>query len=479
MLKKYEYEEKQQKRVIRSKRPSPAPSKLPDLNPSLRPGLAVVFIGYNPSIRSSSLQHHYAHPTNLFWKLFNESGILSTVTHGAHSHPCSAKDDWDLLQYGIGFTDLVLRPTQNAGQLTKTEMAHNVPRLCAELRTNQPAVACFVGKGIWEQVCKTLGNKDALKNFSWGRQQLELEGCTIFVIPSTSGLVTISYKEKLGRWLELCDYVSSLGGDKTAKAGGVWGKIRGVQNTCDKYKRPLILDAEDAGMVPHVSGRDTDHLVDILVRLREQNSSRQRVIVAVCGAPGSGKSLITERVVRRLNERYGEQRAVVVPQDGFHYYMSELLQMADPETMVARRGADFTFNAEALVDLVKRIREHPEEEIYAPSFDHKIKDPVESSIVIRPENQVVILEGNYVCLDKEPWSQLSQVVDANWMVVARPELIRERIVRRHLEAGISKTKEEAEKRADGNDMVNGKYVIEHSRGIDLVIDNEEHVIEKI
>ncbi|KAG7839814.1 hypothetical protein KL942_003425 [Ogataea angusta] len=473
MLKKYGYEEKQQKRVIRSKRPSPAPSNLPDLNPSLRPGLAVVFIGYNPSIRSSSLQHHYAHPTNQFWKLFNESQILSTVTHGAHSHPCTAKDDWDLLQYGIGFTDLVLRPTQNAGQLTKTEMAHNVPRLCAELRNNQPAVACFVGKGIWEQVCKTLGNKDALKNFSWGRQQLELEGCTIFVIPSTSGLVTISYKEKLRRWLELRAYVSSLGGDKTAESAGVWGKIRGVQSTCEQYKKkPVFLGAGDAGMVRHVSGRDIDHLVDILVRFHEQKSAGQRVIVAVCGAPGSGKSLISERVISRLNERFGKQIGVVVPQDGFHYYMKDLLQMDDPDTMVARRGADFTFNAEGLVKLVRQIREHPEEEIYAPSFDHKIKDPVEHSIVIRPENQIVLLEGNYVCLDKEPWSEISRIADASWMVVARPELIRERIVRRHLEAGISKTKEEAEKRADGNDMVNGKYVMEHSREIDLAIDNE-------
>ncbi|KAG7907785.1 hypothetical protein KL906_003866 [Ogataea polymorpha] len=473
MLKKYGYEEKQQKRVIRSKRPSPVSPKLPDLNPSLRPGLAVVFIGYNPSIRSSSLQHHYAHPTNLFWKLFNESGILSIVTNGAHSHPCAAKDDWDLLQYGIGFTDLVLRPTQNAGQLTKTEMAHNVPRLCAELRSNQPAVACFVGKGIWEQVCKTLGYKDALKSFSWGRQPLDLEGCTIFVIPSTSGLVTISYKEKLTRWLELGAYVSNLGVDKTAKTFGVWGKTRGAQSTCEEYKKkPLFLDAGDAGMVRHVSGKDIDHLVDVLVRLHDQKSSGQRVIVAVCGAPGSGKSLITNKVVNRLNERFGKQIGVVVPQDGFHYYMKELLQMDDPDTMVARRGADFTFNAEGLVDLVRQIRERPEEEIYAPSFDHKIKDPVEESIVIRSENEIVIIEGNYVCLDKEPWSKIRQLADASWMVVARPELIRERIVRRHLEAGISKTREEAEKRADENDMVNGKYVIEHSRGIDLAIDNE-------
>ena len=48
---------------------------------------------------------------------------------------------------------------------------------------------------------------------------------------------------------------------------------------------------------------------------------------------------------------------VVVPMDGFHYYRRQLDAFEDPAAAHARRGAPWTFDAEAFVACVRRVRE--------------------------------------------------------------------------------------------------------------------------
>lgn len=65
--------------------------------------------------------------------------------------------------------------------------------------------------------------------------------------------------------------------------------------------------------------------------------------IAVCGAPASGKSTLSQEIGRRLNDDK-QIPTIVVPMDGYHYYKHELDAMPDPEAMHARRGAPWTFN---------------------------------------------------------------------------------------------------------------------------------------
>lgn len=96
--------------------------------------------------------------------------------------------------------------------------------------------------------------------------------------------------------------------------------------------------------------------------------------------------------------------------------------------------------------------------ILAPSFDHALKDPTLDAIRIPPEVEVVILEGNWLLLDEEPWCRISGLVDDTWFVDVDPGLARERIAKRHLRSGIEKTWEAAVRRAEGNDLRNGEEV---------------------
>lgn len=149
--------------------------------------------------------------------------------------------------------------------------------------------------------------------------------------------------------------------------------------------------------------------------------------------------------------------------DGFHLSRAQLSSMPDPKHAHDRRGAEFTFDGDAFVALVRRVREPltPESKtLYAPSFDHAVKDPVQDDIPIEPTTRILIFEGNYLSLDKEPWSTAAGLVDELWFVEVDFDTARKRLVPRHVRAGIAANEEEADRRVKENDLVNGEEIVE-------------------
>ncbi|KAL2126604.1 hypothetical protein VTI74DRAFT_557 [Chaetomium olivicolor] len=129
----------------------------------------------------------------------------------------------------------------------------------------------------------------------------------------------------------------------------------------------------------------------------------QRFLIAIGGIPGSGKTTLSKRLTDALNARYAAQFpdmppiAAFVPMDGYHYTRAQLDAMPDPATAHARRGAEFTFDGEGFLQLVKRLKEPLSNQtttIFAPSFDHAIKDPKENDIAVEKWHRIVVLEGN-------------------------------------------------------------------------------------
>lgn len=89
--------------------------------------------------------------------------------------------------------------------------------------------------------------------------------------------------------------------------------------------------------------------------------------------------------------------------DGYHYYRHQLDKMEDPEHAHARRGAEFTFDSAKFVKDVKAGFESGSGSF--PDFDHAKKDPEEGKIHYDSQKQkVVLVEGLYVLLNKDPWS---------------------------------------------------------------------------
>ncbi|KAL4775454.1 P-loop containing nucleoside triphosphate hydrolase protein [Aspergillus nidulans var. acristatus] len=208
-------------------------------------------------------------------------------------------------------------------------------------------------------------------------------------------------------------------------------------------------------------------LVDKIWEKFQNTPENARLLIAVSGIPGSGKTELAITMAKRINEKYGAQNgdliAAAIPMDGYHLTRAQLAQMPDPEYAAARRGAAFTFDGEKFLALVRALREPltPETQtLHAPSFDHAVKDPVDNDIPIAAARRVIFFEGNYLSLNKEPWNSAAKLMDELWFVDVDFDTARQRLIKRHVKAGIAKDEADAEKRANENDLVNGREIVD-------------------
>lgn len=206
------------------------------------------------------------------------------------------------------------------------------------------------------------------------------------------------------------------------------------------------------------------------------SKGQHRVVVILAGPPGSGKTTIAGKVAERLNATSSTPFVAVIPMDGFHLPRSTLDQMPNKAEAYARRGAPWTFDADGVLSLVQKLsnsRNEATETILAPSFDHAVKDPVADGIEIGKETSFVILEGNYLLLDEEPWRGIKGMVDESWFVDVDPILAKNRIAKRHIKSGIEDNWDAAVKRAEGNDLLNGVTIRENLVQPDVVVHSVE------
>jgi double-stranded uracil-DNA glycosylase len=157
------------------------PQTLPDL---LRDGLDIVFVGINPSLYSAAQGHYFARRTNRFWPAFSRSTLSRGARLGLGRSELGPEHDAALLAYGLGFTDVVKRPTGNAGQLAPGELAAAAPMLLAKLATHRPLVACFHGLTGYRPFARAVfADGGAL---SLGAQPRIIGKTRLFVVPNPS-----------------------------------------------------------------------------------------------------------------------------------------------------------------------------------------------------------------------------------------------------------------------------------------------------
>ena len=115
---------------------------LPDL---LRPGLQLVFVGINPSVYSVQRGHYFARPTSRFWPAFSRSKLSGPVRVALDREMLGFEDDARLLDFGIGFTDVVKTPSSNAASLKPSDYALWAPRILDRLEGCGASMVCFHG----------------------------------------------------------------------------------------------------------------------------------------------------------------------------------------------------------------------------------------------------------------------------------------------------------------------------------------------
>lgn len=204
----------------------------------------------------------------------------------------------------------------------------------------------------------------------------------------------------------------------------------------------------------------TRHVFELADHLIEMD--QPRVLVAIAGAPGSGKSTMATELARRLNAR--GKRAVVVPMDGFHLDNAIL----EARSMLQRKGAPETFDANGFIRLIKAIKSG--EEVFAPVFDRPRDLSIAGAVVIPANARYVIAEGNYLMFDEAPWSALAGLWDVSVRLdVPMPEL-RARLIQRWLSQNLSRAV--ATRRAESNDMPNAQRIIAKALPCDFTFDGQ-------
>lgn len=178
------------------------------------------------------------------------------------------------------------------------------------------------------------------------------------------------------------------------------------------------------------------------------DTAARRQLIAIAGPPGSGKSTLAEVVVAELVA--GGHEAVLMPMDGFHLDN----RLLEPRGLLPRKGAPETFDFGGFQAALERVRR--EASVILPVFDRTREIAIAGAEEIRPETRIVVVEGNYLLLDEDPWRQLAALWDFSvFLDVPMAELER-RLISRWRSYGFDAAGAEA--KALGNDIPNAQRV---------------------
>ena len=196
-----------------------------------------------------------------------------------------------------------------------------------------------------------------------------------------------------------------------------------------------------------------------LKELIQQRSSQERILVALAGPPGSGKSTLAGELESALNQEQPEQ-VMILPMDGFHYDDLYLV----PAGLRPRKGAPQTFDVGGFYHILRRLRERQEDFVAVPVFDRDLEIARAGARLIPAKIPVILVEGNYLLLQQEPWSQLRTLFDVAVLLEVPEQVLEERLMARwqHYEL----PPEEIAAKVNENDLPNGRYVIAESGGED-------------
>lgn len=199
-------------------------------------------------------------------------------------------------------------------------------------------------------------------------------------------------------------------------------------------------------------------LVDEALRLLK---SPERQFLAIAGAPGSGKSTTAESLRAALDAIH-PGATEILPMDGFHFDDAVLMQRGRRPW----KGAPDTFDVGGLVSVMQRLRAN-DDAVAVPVFDRALEISRGSARLIETDARLIIVEGNYLLLNRAPWSQLAPLFDVTVMVDVPEAVLADRLRARWISYDLSDA--QIREKLESNDLPNGATVRNDSRSPDFTL----------
>jgi pantothenate kinase len=191
----------------------------------------------------------------------------------------------------------------------------------------------------------------------------------------------------------------------------------------------------------------------LLARIR--SLAGDRVIVAVAGPPGAGKSTLSASLADALNADHPGS-AEVIPMDGFHYDDAIL----DARMLRSRKGSPPTFDVDGFRHMLARLKSRDEANVAIPVFDRSLDISRAGARIIPASVRILIVEGNYLLLLEPPWIDLRKVFDLTVMIHEPRPLLERRLLSRWRSFGFDKVAARA--KVNTNDLPNVDLVLMQS-----------------
>jgi len=139
----------------------------------------LLFVGINPGLWTAAVGAHFARPGNRFWPAMHRAGLTARLVDAS----CGLEpvDRADLVERGIGISNMCPIATARADELSIEELREGGERLRELVRRCRPSVVAVLGVTSWRQA---MGDRRAVM----GPAEGFFEGARLWILPNPSGL---------------------------------------------------------------------------------------------------------------------------------------------------------------------------------------------------------------------------------------------------------------------------------------------------
>lgn len=200
----------------------------------------------------------------------------------------------------------------------------------------------------------------------------------------------------------------------------------------------------------------------------------KRLMIAVAGAPGAGKSVFAEQlnwmIFRGIIGK--NVRPMALQMDGFHYpnaYLESHHRVLSEGVKVPLswvKGQPDTFDVQAFRASLEQLRAIAEN-VNWPGYSRVSHNPVPNAFKVHESHNVIIVDGNYLLSDRPPFAGIKDFFDVKIYVEAPTPKLLSNLMDRQLKNG--KSVEEAKAWVKRVDLPNAKMAEQSKVNADAIV----------